>query len=357
MRWKAVALIVLTALLLTALTVKLHRSFVLPAAQRDLIYRNLQRIDASKEKFSFIVIGDNKNSISTFGKIIEKVNKDSAFFMIDTGDLVYDGDEEKYTFFLKQIEKLQKPLLTVIGNHELKEGGRGRYYEIFGPYYYSFHVGSAYFILLDDANEYRLDPWQFEWLQNELKKAQAFKFRFVFMHVPLFDPRTEKQPGYSLRDVEEARKLMDLFDRYNVSMVFASHIHGFFKGVWGNTPFIITGGAGAELVGTDPKHYFYHYVKVTVDPKQGISYDVVKLDNPDFNVVDRIFWAMWIYLYAFFVIHFWDIVIVIAGGYLITVYLFADRARRLRSIIDFFSRRRSLRFLFKKFVSHLKKHW
>ncbi|MCD6254464.1 MAG: hypothetical protein J7J80_08695 [Thermotogae bacterium] len=119
------------------------------------------------------------------------------------------------------------------------------------------------------------------------------------MHVPLFDPRTEEQLGYSLRNVEEAKKLMNFFDRYNVTMVFASHIHGFFQGVWGNASFIITGGAGVELVGIDPRHYFYHYVRVAVNPRRVIPYDVVKLDRLDFNVVDRIFWAMWIHLYAF----------------------------------------------------------
>lgn len=69
------------------------------------------------------------------------------------------------------------------------ENGRANYYRMFGRYYYSFLISSAYFIILDDVNEKGLDPWQMDWLEDELKKGFDYKYRFVFMHVPLYDPR------------------------------------------------------------------------------------------------------------------------------------------------------------------------
>ncbi len=46
----------------------------------------------------------------------------------------------------------------------------------------------------------------------------------------------------------------------------------------------MTGGAGAELGGTDPEHYFYHYIKVKVSP-DGVQYQVEKIGKPFSNIV------------------------------------------------------------------------
>ncbi len=82
------------------------------------------------------------------------------------------------------------------------------------------------------------------------------------MHVPPFDPR-----GYAfnkcLRE-EDSKDLLDLFRLSNVTRLFASHIHGYFSGVWEGVPYTITGGAGGGLQGSDPAHFFYHYVEVQV---------------------------------------------------------------------------------------------
>ena len=292
-----------------ALAVKIHSSASFPWIS-DWNYRNLARIDKAKEEFSFAVFADNKNSINTFDRIIRQVNKDNLLFAIDIGDLVYDGEREKFRFFIEQIEKINRPFLTVIGNHELKENGRASYYDLFGRFYYSFTVGRSYFIILDDANEKNIDPWQMDWLKNELRESQNYKYRFVFMHVPLYDPRQGYlKEGHSLKDIAFARRLNNLFNKYKITMLFCSHIHGYWQGKWQETPYIITGGAGAELVGSNPEHYFYHWIKVNVSD-QKVSYEVVKLKSPKYEILDRLLHDGWIYLYAFFAIHSWDITII-----------------------------------------------
>ena len=310
--------------LIFAVVVKIHHIVTFPKIE-DWNYHQIERINKNKNNFSFIVFGDNKNSITTFQNLIKDINKEDALFAIDDGDLVYDGEMEKFRFFIKQIQTINKPFLTVIGNHEIKEGGRANYYDLFGRFYYSFAIGKSYFIVLDDANERNLDPWQLEWLKKELKRSQKYKYRFVFMHVPLFDPR----PGlnHSLLDKNFARYLNNLFDQYKVTMIFASHIHAYFRGFWQNTPYIITGGAGAELAGTDPKHYFYHYIKVKV-MDNGINYQVVKLESPPLELIDRLIHDAWIFIYAFFAIHFWDIIIL--GLFLILSFDFLFFKKDLR---------------------------
>ncbi len=315
----------LFSILLFATGIKIHSALTAPQVS-DWNYHQLQKIDHSKRNFSFAVFGDNKNSVKTFENLISKLNNDDVLFAIDDGDLVWDGEREKFRFFLNQVKGLNKPLLTVFGNHEAKGNGRDAYYNLFGQFYYSYFIGNSYFIVLDDSNEKNLDDAQFAWLKNELKKSQKYKYRFVFMHVPLYDPQNNSTTilAHALKDKIFAKKLNDLFDENKVTMLFCSHIHGYFRGKWGKTPYIITGGGGAELMGTDPKHYFYHYIKVNVNDNS-VHYDVVKLKSPDFELLDRWTHDAWIYIYAFFAVHFIDALLVITLIYLSVYIIFIKK--------------------------------
>ena len=100
------------------------------------------------------------------------------------------------------------------------------------------------------------------------------------MHVPLYDPRKgDYKKGHSLGNINFTKQLNKLFDDNNATMLFVSHIHGYYRGIWGKTPYIITGGGGAELAGSDPNHYFYQYIKVDID-NSNVKYEVVKLKSP-----------------------------------------------------------------------------
>ena len=312
---------IITLLAIITIGLKIYSIVTFPHI-KNWNWKALGRIDKKRDDFSFIVFGDNKNSITTFNRIVKKINREDVLFAIDDGDLVFDGEMEKFRFFIQQIRHLKKPLFTVIGNHEVRERGKANYYDLFGPYYYSFSVGNTYFIMLDDSNEDDIDPWQLEWLKKELEAGKNYKHLFVFMHVPLFDPRKgDRKKGHSLSDITLANKLNELFDKYPITMLFASHIHGYFKGVWGKTPYIITGGAGAELFGTNPMHYFYHYIKVSIKGNE-VTYKVIKVKSPKYRIINRLFYMAWIYIYAFFSIHFLDIIIFITLLYLTWYIIF-----------------------------------
>ena len=175
-------ILIVTLILIIAISIKIHYEFSFEKVE-NWNYKQLQKINPQINSFTFIVFGDNKNSTKVFNELISKVNNENALFCIDNGDLVLWGREENYELFIKQIKKLNKPLLTVLGNHDIVMDGRSLYYEMFGPFYYSFHVGPAYFIVLDNANQESIDPWQMIWL----------------------------------------------FDDYNVTMIFSSHIHAYYN--------------------------------------------------------------------------------------------------------------------------------
>ncbi len=333
-----IALILLTSILSLV-------SYLTPLKVRYWNHKALKHIEGMKikEPFTFAVFGDNKNSNRVFKGLLRRVASDrEILFAMDLGDLVFDGEKEKFRYFLEQIKGFPKPLLTAIGNHELREGGRTLYYLFFGPYYYSFTAGDSYFIILDDANEVGLEPWEWDWLKEELGKAQSYRYRFVFFHVPLYDPRNPRQGNlesriviklgggifaHCLKDKSQADKLAKLFARYHVTHIFASHIHAYYTGRWQGVPFTITGGAGAELVGNNPKHDFYHYLKVHVG-RGGVKVELVKLPTPPYHWVIRLLETAWVYLRSFVVIHWLNLILFILVVGLLTDLYWSLRRKR-----------------------------
>jgi 3',5'-cyclic AMP phosphodiesterase CpdA len=236
-----------------------------PLPIHDWNNKEISRVKvADPEDFAFAVLGDNKGNYFFFEPLLHDIDHNAGIdFAIDVGDLVSEGGKGKYRHFLNQVqENLAIPFLTAIGNHDLNNGSSDNYLEIFGPTYYTFQIGQSYFIILDATTESGFDKPERQWLEDELQKAQTSKARFIFMHVPPFDPRGS---GFNKCLPEKDRKdLLDLFRRYKVSHLFASHIHGYFSDVWEGVPYTITGGAGGGLQGSDPQHFFHHYIKVHV---------------------------------------------------------------------------------------------
>jgi 3',5'-cyclic AMP phosphodiesterase CpdA len=236
----------------------------LPAQDWNL--SNQKRIKVPPgDSLTFAVLGDNRNNPPVFQQILQQINHDpSLTFAINLGDLVETGTVENFRNFLDQVrQNLSLPLLTVLGNHDLeKDHGPGLYRRIFGPDHYAFQIKDNYFIVVNDAEKTGVGKEQWRWLERELKKSQAYKTRLVFLHIPLFDPRGDE--NHHALSEDAGRRLAALFRRYHVTHVFAGHIHSYFSGNWDGVPYTITAGAGAPLYGTDPQHFFYHYLKVTI---------------------------------------------------------------------------------------------
>jgi hypothetical protein len=255
-----IKIIIASLCILLFIALKVWDAYV-PLSITDRNKNEISRIKvADLDNFTFAVFGDNKGNYSFFEPLLHDIAQDKEIaFAIDAGDLVRDGKRRQYRHFLNQVqENIMIPFLTAIGNHDLNNGSIDNYHEIFGPTYYAFQIGQNYFFVLDATSELGFDKTERQWLEDKLNKAQGAKARFAFMHVPPFDPRGTYPPERNWKD------FMDLLRRYNVTHLFASHIHGYFSGVQEEVPYTITGGAGARLQGNDPQHFFHHYIKVHV---------------------------------------------------------------------------------------------
>lgn len=212
--------------------------------------------------FTFAVIGDNRDGRTVYQNIIARLNatQPPPAFVINGGDLVPSGRPLEYSEFLGDSESLAMPLYTVLGNHDIANGGRVLYHKLLAPDYYAFSYGQAQFIILDNADG-SFGPAQLAWLEDRLAASQGQPI-FLFMHKPLFDPR----PGqaHTVNSADIAARVMALAEQYHVRAVFASHIHMFAQSTVHGIPYVITGGAGAPLYAARSAGGIYHYVLVHV---------------------------------------------------------------------------------------------
>ena len=268
----------------------------------------------STDGFEFAMLGDNRDGYQTFSQILDQINAINPAFTVDDGDLVFGGEPNKYRLFNESIAKLQGPLYTTLGNHDIRENGRPTYTKLFGPPYYSFDYKNAHFVFLDSSRGFTekvaIPEEQYKWLENDLKGAKG-KLIFVFSHIPPSDPRKyvdantlpnipdEEKPGlienimnnysqykslnHGFPDPIEAKHFENIMTKYNVHTVFLSHIHSYFSYVKDNVRYVISGGAGAELL---TKGSYYHYLRVKVTGKDTYL-EAIELPSPTNTIQDR----------------------------------------------------------------------
>ena len=234
-------------------------------------YQQLTLFNHSENNFTFTFSGDERDDNGNFSKMINNINSNypNLLFNINGGDLRSDAipmsDFKKDYLIPGTVAHFNRPVMFVIGNHELiNDPSESKFKFIFGsPTYYNFSKNNSYFIIIDNANGESLDSKQLTWLNEQLNLSQKYKYRFVFMHVPLYTPNGEAEHGMVTTGAGGADALQSLFDSYNVTMIFASHIHNYYTGIWGKTPFIISGGAGAPPENNEPPNHHYIVVNVT----------------------------------------------------------------------------------------------
>lgn len=262
-----------------------------------------------------VILGDNRDGYDTFAQIISQVNAQSPAFVIDNGDLVFAGKPNQYRLFDKMISGISTTVCTTLGNHDIRNGGREIYTKLYGPPYYSFDSGNNHYIFLDSSRGYAemqaIPDEQYAWLERDLIKAQGKRI-YVTSHVPSTDPRSglkpnnieaftdqvEKEGGlveqrleaYSIdasidhgfRSRDEAVKFEALMTRYKVNTVYLSHIHSYFDDTKDGVRYVISGGAGAELM---TQNSYYHYlVTKTGSPDTMI---MVQLPSPPNLILQR----------------------------------------------------------------------
>jgi len=184
--------------------------------------KNLQlinHIQLDHETFSFAFVTDNHYHYDNLAIVIDDINKrNDIFFVIFGGDITDQGLLKEYEIFYNVMKNLNKPYLTVIGNHDYLSNGEVIYRQMFGECNYSFEFNNNKFVIFDDVVwESNKNP-DFDWLSRQLTNNELFKQVFLITHIPPFADQFNS-------DMEQSYRL--LMQKNNVQLSIHGHVHGY----------------------------------------------------------------------------------------------------------------------------------
>lgn len=235
------------------------------------------------EYFTFTVYGDPRPGDTLTDRyhraVIDRVLVQEPAFTLILGDMVDDGTDDTLweDFFRVEAPLLRRAAIyPVLGDNDVAggKGTYGDYFPLLHKGYYRFQWGGVHFFGLhtwdtmgsQDSSEFNADSPQYKWFIREISRPEVRQasFRVVFMHDPVYICRGKASE--TLRNT-----WMPLFQKYKVDAVFASW-HIYERSVDKGVTYIITGGAGAELISMNKNPAFpsqvdasqYHFCRVDV---------------------------------------------------------------------------------------------
>lgn len=155
----------------------------------------------------------------------------AAPFALCLGDLINaTGHWDCFADHVKPVSDAGRKIYYTVGNHDLYFNQWKDFFSRFGSSTYWFEVQTVngfkdLYISIDSGNG-TLGYDQRRWLENVLKdnQNQGYRHILVFTHTHFFK-KDSSQGHTSNFNLEETYDLLDLFDRYDVSMVLQGHSH------------------------------------------------------------------------------------------------------------------------------------
>ncbi|AXS82948.1 glycosyltransferase [Marinobacter sp. Arc7-DN-1] len=273
------------------------------------------------ESFSFAVVGNINNSVGIFeDRIIPELNRSNLDFMVSAGNAVSGGGEDKYRALYGSLSHLEIPYLLTFGAHEYEDFGSFRFYDHFGPHFFSIQAGNSRLIFLDSTGK---TPWrwQIRWLHELLAKDES-KARILFIGHPPLHPEEnapfDRQDDY-LAPPEFRDALLRAVDEHDIDRVFSANLSLYSEKQMGDTTFITTGGAGGLVVNNDIS--FYHYVRVDVNAQGQVSHTLQRLEVGQHPVLKRLE-SLWFFIYSLFYTGYINFLLIVAVFAAIAIKLY-----------------------------------
>ena len=227
---------------------------------------------ADTNKWCFVFLGDNRGNDRKFKEMLQRAKEVNPLFIMHGGDISERGSALELSHFLDIVKSVKglPPLVVVRGNHETNSV---LFEKMIGPR--NFIIDNQKLglrLVAVDNSDYLLSENELSFLSINLDQKR--QNQIVSMHIP---PKTDRWPKHSFdKGKSELFKLMT--DR-NVKMGLFAHIHLFDADVIKEIPYIISGGAGAQLAWFGyPGDVMYHFVIVEVT-KGKVSYRVERFDT------------------------------------------------------------------------------
>jgi 3',5'-cyclic-AMP phosphodiesterase len=136
--------------------------------QRDNTALNLLRLRSRPEpvgRWRFAFVSDSHQEYDELAAIVDALNaRNDIELVLHGGDLTDVGLREEFIWSLEELERLERPHFTVVGNHDSLSNGKHIYSSMFGPEDYAFEHGDVSFVCFNsNENEYPGTP-RLDWL-------------------------------------------------------------------------------------------------------------------------------------------------------------------------------------------------
>lgn len=213
--------------------------------------------------FSFALLSDVQEAIDDVQDIFRSINRQPVDFLLGAGDLTSQGSDEQLTRYQTELQKLEVPYYTSLGNHELGQSPT-LWHDYFGRANLHFDYRGAAFSLIDSGSA-TIDPLVYSWLDGWLDEHAA-DVHVVAMHIPPLDPTGVRNGAFASRN--EAAKLLVKLAQGHVDLTLYGHIHSYYEFENGGIPAYISGGGGAIPERFD--QIGRHFLVIELDPASGV---------------------------------------------------------------------------------------
>ncbi|MFW5909039.1 MAG: glycosyltransferase, partial [Desulfosalsimonas sp.] len=212
------------------------------------------------------------------------------------------------------------PYLLTFGENENEGFGGLRFYDHFGPYFFSFRAGESRLIFLDSTGKTSWQ-WQMRWLNDLLSRDNSASSFLFICHPPLrtdqdvmFKEREDYLQSPGFRDA-----LLSAVEKHEIDMVFSANFPVYAEQMRGDTHFITTGGAGGLVLNNETS--FYHFVRVDVGKHGKASPSLKRLELGQHPILKQLE-SLWMFIHSLFYVGYLNFILLVSVLLLITIKLY-----------------------------------
>lgn len=209
------------------------------------------------DAFRIVVFGDTRSNHDDHRAVVHSILPGMPQLVFHSGDLVGDGLSSALwdTFFKIEAPLIRDvPLYPVMGNHE---NNAQEFFDTFElpdnspspERYYAVRWSTLLVAMLDlYGSAYDDQSAQYAWLEKTLADAAkdpGILHRMVGLHHGPYDSGSHGSSS-TVRS-----RLVPLFEKYGVELVFSGHDHDYERGTVNGIKYVVSGGGGAPLYPVD----------------------------------------------------------------------------------------------------------
>lgn len=151
-------------------------------------------LPVAKEEFKPFRVGliaDSHTYYDEFENQVKYINsRDDMDFIIHLGDITLSANAREFDWYSDIMNKINIPVITIIGNHDCLGNGYDIYTEMFGESNFFFEYKDVKFVFFDDIVwEKKVSDPDFEWFDKALVNDQDYEYVIPFAHIPPWDPQ------------------------------------------------------------------------------------------------------------------------------------------------------------------------